>query len=109
MAKKDPSPTAYMKAPVGQQRRLKQDPEEYFFVADYNPEDQDQFDNEMITDPFAYTPEGLQEAMAALNQAQEAAGYTRALQIYRRKFSEGRGDSEEEIISDPYNYQFTKK
>jgi hypothetical protein len=81
------------------------EPDEYFFVADFDPEDEEMFDNEMFGEPSAYSPEGLQEAMAKLEEA-KASGASN-YNIYRRKMNQG--DSEEEIISDPFNYQFPKK
>jgi hypothetical protein len=84
------------------------DPDEYFFVADYDPEDEYMFDMNMYggSNKFPMTPEGLQEAMALLEEAKQEGNN---FNIYRRKYSEGRGDSDEEIISDPFNYQFPKK
>lgn len=94
MAKKDPSPTVMMKAPI--------EPNEYFFVADYDPEDENMFDNEMVGDPIPFTAEGIQTAMYRLEDA-KASG-SPYYNIYRRKFNKDRGDSEEEVIIDPVNY-----
>jgi hypothetical protein len=81
-------------------------PSEYFFVADYDPEDPDMFDNQMVGDPIDYSPEGLQQAIELLTQMkQKNPNYN----IYRRKYDEGGGSSEEEIIEDYYNYNFPNK
>ena len=79
------------------------DPSEYFFVADYDPEDPDMFDNEMVGDPIQYSLVGLQEAIKRLEEAKQQGDN---FNIYRRKFDQGGGSSEEEMISDPYNYKF---
>jgi hypothetical protein len=97
--------TATAVNPMGALNEKTAEPNEYFFVADFDPEDENMFDNEMFGEPSAYSPEGLQEAIAKLEEAKGsgASNYN----IYRRKMNQG--DSEEEIISDPFNYQFPKK
>lgn len=79
--------------------------DEYFFVADYDPEDENMFDNEMFGEKYPFTPEGLQKAMAELEEA-KSSGATN-YNIYKRRFIDPM-ESEEEIISDPMNYVFKK-
>jgi hypothetical protein len=94
------------KTPMNEAAGKKPTPSEYFFVADYDPEDPDMFDNEMVGDPIDYSPEGLQQAIELLTQMkQKNPNYN----IYRRKYDEGGGSSEEEIIEDYYNYNFPNK